>query len=186
MAYNLEVARWNPNDLVVTWSIATQNFAGQQGGAFSSFINSQAVVNDIATAISWWDAASGITFQQVADSANADIRFGYGAVAGGATGLTSYSYDANHYFLSGITVRLEYSDAAPAPRPLIAHEVGHALGLDHYEGQAAIMNSVVNSGFTGLQASDLEGIRALYGAQVANPAPPPPPPADDFAATTGT
>jgi Matrixin/Bacterial pre-peptidase C-terminal domain/FG-GAP-like repeat len=181
MAYNLNGVRWNPNDTVVTWSIATTNFGGQPGGPFDTAIGSQAVINTIATAISWWDAASGLSFQMVPDAANVDIRFGYGPVAGSATGLTSYSFDANSYFIPGITIRLEYSDANPAPLPLIAHEIGHALGLGHYEAETAIMNSIVNGGLTGLQASDLEGIQFLYGTGGG-----PPPPTDDFAGNSGT
>ena len=84
MAFTANGVTWG--DRTVTYSIATSNIAGQPGGAFGAFITSQAVINQIATAVSWWDGASGLTFQLVADSANVDIRFGYGVVDGGRPG----------------------------------------------------------------------------------------------------
>src|SRR5262245_6128309 len=102
-------------DTTVTWSIATANIAGQPGGAFDmGFIGNQAIINQIATAISCWDAASGLTFQMVPDSANVDIRFGYGFVADG-TGRAAFNADTQNHIVPGATVRLEYSDSNPPP-----------------------------------------------------------------------
>ena len=139
MAFTANGVTWG--DRTVTYSIATSNIAGQPGGAFGAFITSQAVINQIATAVSWWDGASGLTFQLVADSANVDIRFGYGVVDGGATGRASYSYDRAEPFPSRhdgparILGRQSAADVAhrarsrscPRARSLRGHAVDHEL-----------------------------------------------------------
>src|SRR5262245_10365475 len=160
--------QWNPTHTTVTWSIATQNFGGQPGGSFDAFIASQAVIDDIAEAFSWWDEQSGLSFQMIPDAADVDVRFGYDNIPGPAVGLTSYFFDpGTDYFESGITIALEYSDGNPAPLPIIAHEIGHALGLDHFNDELAIMNAIVDiDALTGLQSSDIHGIQFLYGADI--------------------
>jgi hypothetical protein len=44
------------------------------------------------------------------------------------------------------------------------HEIGHALGLGHYDGAAAIMNTYASASVTNLMQSDIDGIQSLYGA----------------------
>ncbi|CAN5580123.1 hypothetical protein BH20VER1_BH20VER1_02500 [soil metagenome] len=56
-------------------------------------------------------------------------------------------------------------------RRVFLHEVGHALGLNHFEGTTAAMNAMI-SNLDNLTADDIAGVQAMYGA----PAPPPPPP----------
>jgi hypothetical protein len=69
------------------------------------------------------------------------------------------------------------------------HETGHALGLDHPDqaGQnvPAIMNSVVSNLYT-LQADDIAGIQALYGAPAGSPTPTPSPTATVTPTATAT
>ena len=60
------------------------------------------------------------------------------------------------------------------------HEVGHGIGLNHFEGTKAMMNAMI-SDLDGLAGDDIAGVQALYGA----PAPPPtPPPATPTPAPT--
>lgn len=47
-------------------------------------------------------------------------------------------------------------------RRVALHEFGHALGLDHETGQAAIMAPTIGSLHT-LQADDIAGVNAIYG-----------------------
>ena len=43
------------------------------------------------------------------------------------------------------------------------HEIGHSLGLGHYNAAPAVMNAVLTSSITDLTQSDKDGIAALYG-----------------------
>jgi predicted Zn-dependent protease len=177
MAFVLEGERWNPTHTTITWSIATFNFSGQPGGNFSSWISNSIVLNDIANAFSQWDAASGLSFVEVADAANVDIRLGYGPIdgVGNTIGITYYTSDVNHYFMSGITIRFDsgenyftqgsevYVNNTNNPiTAVVLHEVGHALGLDHINSEPAVMNSVASTNIT-LRPSDIQGIQFLYG-----------------------
>ena len=177
MAFVLEVERWHPTHTTITWSIATLNFSGQPGGSFSSSISNPIVLNDIANAFSQWDAASGLSFIQVADAANVDIRLGYGPIdgVGNTIGRTNYRFDGNHYFMTGITIRFDsgenyftqgsevYVNNTNSPiTGLALHEIGHALGLDHINSEPAVMNSAPGTNIT-LRPSDIQGIQFLYG-----------------------
>ena len=44
------------------------------------------------------------------------------------------------------------------------HEIGHAIGLGHFNDDPAVMNSTANFSLTGLSQSDIDGVVALYGA----------------------
>jgi hypothetical protein len=171
--FNLLGAHWT-TQTTVTWSIATQNFSGQPGGNFSHIINDPIIVNDISRAFAIWDAASSLSFQRVADSADVDIRFGYGVIDGqGGVLAVAYPF-ANGGSFTAVTISFDVGEdyfiqngevyfGATVPITNAAlHEIGHALGLDHYEGELAIMNSVLGPTVT-LQSSDLHGIHFLYG-----------------------
>jgi predicted Zn-dependent protease len=47
-----------------------------------------------------------------------------------------------------------------AEKPVLLHELGHAVGLGHYNG-TVVMNPL-DSGFAAYQPGDLAGLTALY------------------------
>lgn len=51
-------------------------------------------------------------------------------------------------------------------RYTFAHEIGHAIGLDHYLKQRSIMHFKYTEEFDGLQPSDIEGVQWLYGSRI--------------------
>ena len=52
------------------------------------------------------------------------------------------------------------------------HEIGHAIGLDHDDtaGERSIMKSTLDPSYNGLEAVDIAGARAIYGAAATQPA----------------
>jgi hypothetical protein len=51
-------------------------------------------------------------------------------------------------------------------RYTFAHEIGHAVGLDHYLRERSIMHFKYRENFRGLQPSDIEGVQWLYGSRM--------------------
>ncbi len=169
--YTLEGPRWTAR--VVTWSLAAA------GDVFSSAIGPayEAVVQQ---AMALWDDAAGVTLVQVADGDDADMRIGFGlfGASAGQIGETSYSYINGmvQAFIPGVTVQAEdpaerqvgsdglYAATQTSLAQVVLHEIGHALGLGHSSGQASVMHPVATAANRTLDATDLDGIRALYGA----------------------
>jgi hypothetical protein len=52
-------------------------------------------------------------------------------------------------------------------RYTIAHEIGHAIGLDHPEPHGQLMSMRYQEGFRTLQTGDVSGAVRIYGARVA-------------------
>ncbi len=50
-------------------------------------------------------------------------------------------------------------------RYTFAHEIGHAIGLDHYLHERSIMHFKYTEEFRELQPSDIEGVQWLYGSR---------------------
>jgi hypothetical protein len=171
-----EGAKWNSN--VVTWSLATG--PGTTGSPFSGYMGTQyeALVQQAFQA---WGAASGLTFEQVADSSNSDIRLGWGdfdTASSGVVGYTSYQ-DQNGQMDSNLIIRLEdpsqdslvaatggaltYSGTQASLYQVILHEIGHALGLSDNVDPNSVMYYQANGNPGTLDSNDIEGMQMLYG-----------------------
>ena len=166
-AYALEGPRWG------------SGAAGTGGGTLTWALDAtvpQAFLGDIRAAFDDWAAHAGIAFQQVASTGAADIRFADGAIDGPnrTLGVTNYRYAGATFTSASVTLDSgegwhasggHVVSADGASLFLVAlHEIGHALGLDHYNAAPAVMNAVLSASLTDLTASDVAGIQALYGA----------------------
>jgi Matrixin/Repeat of unknown function (DUF5648) len=182
--YALEGPKWTSS--VITWSFASG------GGTFSGTIGAL-YQNTIRAAVARWAQVVNLTFQEVADSTpGVDVRVGWGVFSGSQVGETDYFYQSGGAatFQPGVTIRLEdpsyrpvgtaanatYQGTSTTLFEVMLHEFGHALGLDHSTDPNAIMYPTLGPANANLDASDIAGIQALYGAAPAATTSSPPAP----------
>ncbi|MEB0298930.1 matrixin family metalloprotease, partial [Pseudomonas sp. 10S4] len=165
---------------VITWSLA--NTQGTQAAQFSSYMGSadESVVQ--AAFDTWASATPGLTFEEVSDSAQSDIRVGFGDFNTATTAVIGYtSYQANGSQIApDAIVRVEdsaqdalttgadgqqtYAGTDATLSQVLLHEIGHALGLGDNADQNSVMNYQLTSSNQTLDSTDLVGIGSLYGS----------------------
>ena len=159
MAYDfsLEGAKWGSSEL------------GTAGGTVTWAVDdsiSQTDLQSINAAFAEWSEVANIQFEQVSSTAVSDIDFSEGAIDGASNvlGVASYSFSGGQ--LQNADIEFDSADnLSGSELTLVAtHEIGHAIGLDHFNGADAVMNSTANFDLTGLAQSDIDGVLALYGA----------------------
>ena len=173
--YALEGPRWTSS--VINW-----NFAAPGNTAFTNAIGT-AYQGTIRAAAALWAAAANVTLREVpAGTSGADITVGWGSFSGTQVGQTTYSFSRGTppSFQPGVTIHIEdpallslgaaagatYQGTATTLYQVALHEFGHALGLGLSTDPNSVMNIRLGSGNVMLNASDLAGIAALYGARV--------------------
>ncbi|NEU95336.1 matrixin family metalloprotease [Bradyrhizobium uaiense] len=176
--YVLEGFKWGSSALgtasgEIDWSFATANLTGQFI-QFDSFLTGM-FQTEIREAFDRWESAANIDFHEVTDAAANQIRLGLSHIDGpnNIVGQEQNSYSAGSEIASDITFDMDegwhlvngqlVSNGGVSFYDVALHEIGHSLGLDHYNISPAIMNAVVNPAVTDLTQSDIDGVRALYG-----------------------
>lgn len=173
--YDLLGPKWGSEGLgtnggTVTWSLvdltqATQiySYDAQIPAHFVSYIRA---------AFDAWESYANIDFVEVADSTSNDIRLGWDAIDGPGkiVGQAAYTYSGNLFNFCEIRFDSAENFSLTQFYAVALHEIGHAIGLDHYDAEPAIMNAFL-SNISSLQPSDIAGIQALYGVQDDVPAP---------------
>ena len=184
--------RWrvsrNSAPLVVTYRIATETLefpgarncrkmTGFDDLSEKSGISSAALKAELAEAFSMWEAAANITFKEAPEGVRADILVGAQAEPEG------WAFADVFYDLASAEPMKPISRALVCLNPLrgwkigfdgdlrkydlrytFAHEIGHAIGLDHPSGGDQIMGYRYEERFRALQPGDVRGAVALYGA----------------------
>jgi len=170
---SFEGGKWA--DGVVSWSFS----ADPESEASSSYAQFVALAQQ---AFQTWAAPSELTFQQVPDSPQADIRLTWSQLNTTSTGVLGYTTveTADGQMLPGAVVRLEdpaqlgvtadangqlaYSGTQAEVLQVLLHEIGHALGLGDNPDVNSIMYPFASASNRTLDATDLKGIASLYGA----------------------
>lgn len=135
----------------------------------------------INAALGYWSAVTPLSFSEVANSANPEIRIrfvtgdhGDGSAFDGGGGVLAHAFypPPNGGDIAGDT---HFDDAEnwsvdlPASGTdlftVAAHEFGHALGLAHSTVNDSLMYPYYGGPHRFLHQDDIDGIQALYGAQ---------------------
>ncbi|WP_051306206.1 matrixin family metalloprotease [Massilia alkalitolerans] len=178
---------------VVTWSLMpTGTSCAADGGGSCTALGDFMPTGYLAAlnaAFAAWSAVADIIFTQVEDNGVpfnapgtvADLRFG-GHAMDGAFGTLAHGYypPANGataagdiHFDIGETWKLGFGGPGFDIFQVAAHEIGHAIGLNHSTTPGSLMNPYYTEAFRGLQADDIAGARYIYGAANTNPVPVP-------------
>lgn len=163
--YALEGQKWGLATPGTSGGTVTWSLGGSVPASFGAVVSA---------AFADWAGRANIGFKQV--SADANITFASAALDGpnNQLAVTDFSYRGPSMVSATITFdsaegwRTSGSKVVSASGvnlfPVALHEIGHAIGLDHYNDVLAVMNSILASSLVDLTQSDVDGIRALYGA----------------------
>jgi Matrixin len=188
MGYVLENERWT-TPLNITWAFATTNFTNPVDSiSYDAFVVNPTDQATVKAALAKWASVANIGFTQVPDEPNypnpgdyavslynsPDIRIGYadfGTYVTGILGGTSFRTLAGGIFFPDVQVSTENPAIVPyeyynvSYYQVVLHEIGHALGLGHTTGDInSIMNPTLTTADPDLDATDIAGIQAIYGA----------------------
>jgi hypothetical protein len=164
----------------VTWSFAELNLASQLSDRFTGYLNFDSALGSqyrtlVRAAMDAWEAVANIDLVEISDSANSNIRLGNRAIDGVAAPGQSSTVGETVYWSNGsgrmTTATIAFDTDAYTGTSfyqIAAHEIGHALGLDHSNLTSAVMYYMINSlNRAGvLTSDDISGIQHLYGAKV--------------------
>lgn len=175
----------------VTWSLQTSGscvaeFSGCSVVGLSTFMPGS-FMSAVNSAFAAWAAVADLHFVQIADdgaafdsaTASGDIRIG-GHVFDGLNGTLAHGFypptngntaAGDIHFDTAELWKVGFGGPGVDIFQVLTHELGHALGLDHTGVANSLMNPFYTEAFSGPQADDIAGMRAIYGGATAVPEP---------------
>jgi hypothetical protein len=131
---------------------------------------------ELVAAFAMWEKAAGLTFREAGEAETADILIGAQADPEGwafadvfyDAGATQTVKPISHALICLNPARrwkigFDGDLRAYDLRYTLAHEIGHAIGLDHPSGPSQIMGYRYEERFRDLQPGDVRGAVTLYG-----------------------
>lgn len=183
--------RWqvplNGRPLVVTYQLVAEpaEFPGARncrkitnlhGLIAESKVSDGALRAELAAAFAMWEAAANITFREAVEGTRADILIGAQIEPEGWAFADVFYETASPEPVKSISRALVCLNPLRRwkigfdgdlrkydLRYTFAHEIGHAIGLDHPSGGRQIMGYRYEEHFRSLQPGDILGAVALYG-----------------------
>ena len=186
--------KWGPGSYgagaTVTWSLMP---SGGIYSALDTFLPA-GFKAEIEKAFDAWSAAANITFVEVPDdgapfdasptAGHGDIRIA-GHAIDGSSGTLAHAYypPANGNTAAG-DIHLDSDEnwainsldgnyATKDIFQIVAHEIGHSIGLAHSLVPSSLMNAYYSESVSGPQADEIAGAKSIYGPPlpVSNPEP---------------
>ena len=189
-AFNLgptSPGKWGPpafgTGATVTWSLIPTGTACD-GGPCTSFADAMPAgwQSAVATAFSMWSSVANLNFVQVADDGNpfngptssGDIRIGLEIFDGPGGTLAHGFFPPNNGNTAAGDIHFDIAElwkigfGGPGFDiiQVLAHELGHALGLAHTNVPNSLMNPFYSEAFLGPQADDIAGMQFIYGPAI--------------------
>ncbi len=138
---------------------------------------------ELSAAFGIWEKSANLHFTPVRDAAKADLVIGAEAVDDGvgyadvtSASLPGRSFDRLTKGIVCLNPDLHWhveaaqnagsgkkSQKSYRLRIVLAHEIGHVLGLDHPSPHGELMSFEYDNAMNGLQPGDVSGITELYG-----------------------
>ena len=179
--------KWGPpafgTGATVSWSLIPTG-TSCDGSACTSFADAMPAgwQTAVTTAFSMWSSVANLTFIQVADDGNpfngstssGDIRIGLEAFDGpGGTLAHGYfpPFNGNtaagdiHFDIAELW-KIGFGGGGFDIAQVLAHELGHALGLSHSGVPNSLMGPFYSEAFYGPQADDIAGMQYIYGPAI--------------------
>jgi len=139
---------------------------------------------ELSAALEIWESAANLHFVPARDPAKADLAIGAEAVADGegyadvtSVSLPGQPFDRITKGIVCLNPDLRWKTEAVQNvgigkndqrsyrlRIVLAHEIGHVLGLDHPSPHGELMSFEYDNAISGLQPGDVAGIIELYGS----------------------
>jgi hypothetical protein len=172
---------------VVTYRLATEahefpaarncrGLTALDGLASASRLPAAVIREEVAAAFTMWEAAANIVFDEAPEGGPADILIGAQTTPDGWAFADVFYETAAPGAIKPITKALVcLNPSRPWKvgfngdlksydlRYTLAHEIGHAIGLDHPAGANQIMGYRYEERFRALQPGDIRGAALLYG-----------------------
>lgn len=189
MGYNLtnQGIKWGSSAYgtpsgTIRWSGWSQNFGGEVFPFTGSLTTD--MMREVQQAIDAWEAVANVSFTYTSDSSNLNttglrIGLGPGDGPGGTEGLAKRYSPTSDNTTKAAQIWLDSGEGWHLSNgkvidsggnsfyQVILHELGHVLGLAHFDGGLAVMNSAVNN-LTQLTSGDIAGIQYIYGGRSTN------------------